>query len=64
MRIWRVFRSAVTGRFVSKQQADANPATTVGETVGVTSLPSPCQMCGADVTTPNEFNYCADCAGE
>lgn len=31
-RLWRRFRSAVTGRFVSKEYADANPATTVAET--------------------------------
>ena len=30
-RIWRRFRSAITGRFVSKSYAKANPDTTVEE---------------------------------
>ena len=30
--LWKRFRSAVTGRFVKKKEADANKATTVGET--------------------------------
>lgn len=31
-RIWRRWRSAISGRFVSKEFAEANPATTVAET--------------------------------
>lgn len=29
--LWHRFRSAITGLFVSKQHADANPATTIRE---------------------------------
>lgn len=32
-RLRRIFRSAIDGRFVSKQYAKENPATTVEETV-------------------------------
>ena len=31
-KLWKRFRSAVTGRFVSKDYAEANPETTVSET--------------------------------
>jgi hypothetical protein len=31
-RVWRAFRSAVTGRFVRRQFADSHPDTTVSET--------------------------------
>jgi hypothetical protein len=32
-RIWKRFRSAITGRFVSRETALDNPTTTVSETV-------------------------------
>jgi hypothetical protein len=32
MKIWKRFRSAVTGRFVKKQEAEENPGATVSET--------------------------------
>lgn len=33
MKIRKVFRSAITGLFVTKKEAEANPETTVSETV-------------------------------
>lgn len=30
-KLWRRFRSAVTGRWVSKQEAEANPRETISE---------------------------------
>lgn len=33
MRIWRRFRSAITGLFVSRKYAEEHPDTTVAETV-------------------------------
>lgn len=32
-KFWKRFRSAITGRFVSRKTAEANPETTVGEKV-------------------------------
>lgn len=40
-RIWRRFRSAVTGRFVSEEFAEQHPGTTVGETVKKEEPPCP-----------------------
>ena len=33
MNVWKRFRSAITGLFVSRQEAEQNPNTTVAETV-------------------------------
>lgn len=30
-KLWKRFRSAVTGRWVSKKEAEANPRETIGE---------------------------------
>jgi hypothetical protein len=41
---WRKrFRSAISGRFVPKAEADASPSTTVGEAVGHLDCPR-CQQ--------------------
>jgi hypothetical protein len=37
MKIWKRFRSAVTGRFVKKQEAEENPGSTVSETASTGS---------------------------
>jgi hypothetical protein len=37
----KVYRDAVTGEFVTDEYADANPATTVGETVNDTPPTTP-----------------------
>lgn len=33
MRIWRAFKSAITGRFVSRKEAETHPDTTYAQTV-------------------------------
>jgi hypothetical protein len=32
-RVWHVFRSAITGRFISREEAEAHPETSVKERV-------------------------------